>query len=119
MIKVGVIGFGFSATVFHLPLIDATDSFELVAISSSQATSVRDTFPNVQLFSSADELIQSPDVELVVITAPNDVHFSLTKLCLEQGKHVVLEKPMATTSREADKLVHLAKDKKTDFIGIS
>ena len=111
MIKVGVIGFGFSATVFHLPLIEATDSLELVAISSSQGASVRDAFPNVQVFSSADELIQSADVELAVITAPNDVHFSLAKFCLEQGKHVVLEKPMATTGREAAQLVHMAQDR--------
>ncbi|WP_263081321.1 oxidoreductase [Endozoicomonas sp. Mp262] len=111
MIKVGVIGFGFSATIFHLPLIEASDYFELVAISSSQTERVMSEYPDVEVFATPDKLISAPSVELVVITAPNDVHFPLARSCLEQGKHVVLEKPMATTAKEADTLVRLANHK--------
>ena len=57
---------------------------------------------------TVDDLIQQSDTELIVITAPNDVHYSLAKACLEQKKHVILEKPMVTSSSEACALLQLA-----------
>ena len=109
MIKVGMVGYGFSAKTFHLPLIEVSSDFELVAISSSQTEAVVEKYPEITLFPTAEELIQSSDSDIVVITAPNDVHFSLAKLALENGKHVILEKPMAATSDEAEQLGVLAK----------
>ena len=109
MIKVGVVGYGYSAQTFHLPLIESLESFELTAISSSQTETVREKYPTVSIFDTVHDLIVNSGVELVVITAPNDVHFPLAKLCLEHGIHVVLEKPMVTTSCEAEELTNFAK----------
>ena len=111
MLSVGVVGYGLSATAFHLPLIEASEQFELVAICSSQRDALRVKYPSVLIYSEAEELIKSTELDLVVITAPNHVHYSLTKLCLENSKHVVLEKPMTTTSLEAQELVELSKSK--------
>src|SRR5690606_38683033 len=58
-----------------------------------------------------EELIKDKNIELVVITAPNEVHYSLAKSALEKGKHVVLEKPMTNTIEEAEKLINLANAK--------
>lgn len=109
MIKVGVIGYGYSSRTFHLPLIEALESFRLTAISSSQAEVVQEKFPAVVIFNSAHDLVVKSGVDLVVITAPNDVHYSIAMECLEHGIHVVLEKPMVTTSSDAEKLVSFAK----------
>jgi scyllo-inositol 2-dehydrogenase (NADP+) len=109
MIKVGVIGYGYSAKTFHIPLITASESVELAAISSSQKETVEAKYPHVSIFETAHDLIINGNVELVVITAPNDVHYPLAKLCLENGINVILEKPMVTTSVEAEALVRLAK----------
>lgn len=111
MIKVGIIGYGYSASIFHLPLIESLEQFEIVAISSSRPEEVQSKYPFVSLYSTASDLIINSSAELIVITAPNDVHFSLAKSCLEHNKHVVLEKPMVTTSDEAKELVKLAKTK--------
>lgn len=109
MIKVGVIGYGYSATTFHLPLIVSSGSFELAAISSSQTELLRMKYPDVAIYDDAHALIANENLELIIITAPNHVHFSLAKLCLESGINVVLEKPMVTTSLQAEELVKLAK----------
>jgi len=111
MIKVGVIGFGNSARTFHIPFITTLDSLELVAISSSKKELVAEKHPQVSIFETAHDLILNGNLELVIITAPNNVHYELAKLCLENGINVVLEKPMVTTSLEAQELVALAKER--------
>ena len=107
-IKAGVIGYGYSSRTFHLPLIESSEQLEFSAISTSKPEEVKLKYPSVLVYSNANELIADSNIELVVIATPNDVHFRLAKLCLENGKHVVLEKPMVTTSSEAEKLIALA-----------
>ncbi len=109
MIRVGIIGYGYSANTFHIPLIQSIGSMLITAISSSKASAVKVSHPSVAIFNSAQELITSGSVDLVIITAPNQFHFPLAKLCLESGVHVVVEKPMVTTKKEAEELVLLAK----------
>ena len=110
MIKVGVIGYGYSAKTFHIPLIESSASFELVAISSSQTELLRMKYSAISLYDNAPALIAGADLDLIIITAPNNVHFSLAKLCLEKGINVVIEKPMVTTSLQAIELIQLAND---------
>ncbi len=111
MIKVGVIGCGFSAKTFHFPLIEASDVLQLSAISSSRRAAVAAEYPTVTVFDTPQALIASGEVELVVITAPNDVHYSLAKQCLQAGVHVVVEKPMVTSCAEAEDLLRLARER--------
>ncbi|WAJ68969.1 oxidoreductase [Catenovulum adriaticum] len=108
-IKIAVIGFGNSAKTFHLPFIRNNDAFELVAVSSSKEAEVAKACPNIKCYPDAETLIHQTQAQVVVITAPNHVHFSLAKLALEHNKHVILEKPMANTSAEAQQLVDIAK----------
>jgi scyllo-inositol 2-dehydrogenase (NADP+) len=109
MIKVGVIGCGYSAKTFHIPLITVSDSFELTAISSSQGQALKSQFPQVSVFDRAEDLIANADVNLVVITAPNNNHYPIAKKCLENGLNVIVEKPMVTNSAEAQELVNIAR----------
>lgn len=57
-----------------------------------------------------EEVVQAPDVELVLITTPMPEHGPIAKAALEAGKHVLTEKPMAVTLDEAVHLVQLAKN---------
>lgn len=111
MIKIGIIGYGFSAQTFHLPFIDSSESFELTAISSTKKEIVASKYPTAAIFDTATDLIHQADVDCIVITAPNDVHFPLAEACLLKGIHVILEKPMVTTSEEAIQLIELANEK--------
>lgn len=107
-IKTGVIGYGFSATTFHIPFVKTLPQFELSAISTSKVDTARADYPEAQVYVSADELISDPTLNLVIITAPNDVHFSLAKAALEAGKHVILEKPFVTNVQDGETLIALA-----------
>jgi len=111
MIKVGLIGYGYAAKTFHLPLIETSECLDFIAINTSQPDSVKKKYPDVSIFDRAEDLISSGLVDLIIITAPNHVHYSLAKLCLNNGAHVVIEKPMVTTSNEAKELQNLANEK--------
>lgn len=114
MIKVGIIGHGFSAQTFHLPFICASNCFEFTAISTRNPETI--TTQNTKgakplIFNTPEALITSKIIDLVVITAPNDVHFSLAQLCLKKNLHVIVEKPITVTLAEAEQLATLAKEK--------
>lgn len=115
MIRVGIIGYGFSATTFHIPFIQALPEFELSAICSSRPEAVRQDFTELDTFKSLEAMLDSGKVDMAVITSTNEHHYEMAKLCLERGVHVVLEKPMVTSSNEATALIELTQTKSAIF----
>ncbi|MDW6094342.1 oxidoreductase [Vibrio rhizosphaerae] len=109
-IKTAVIGYGYSAKTFHIPFLESLAEFEFCAISSRQHEAIAAQFPRVTCYDSAEKLIEQSDAELVIITAPNDVHFSLAKMALEHGKHVVVEKPFVTRAQDGETLIRIAQE---------
>jgi scyllo-inositol 2-dehydrogenase (NADP+) len=98
LIRVGLVGYGLAGSVFHAPLIRATERMRLVAVETSRRTP-----HSVQSF---DELVERSD--LVVVASPNTTHFPIAKQALEAGRHVVVDKPLTVTVPEADELIRLA-----------
>jgi scyllo-inositol 2-dehydrogenase (NADP+) len=108
-IRVGIVGFGFAAQTFHVPLISALpEEFEIIAVSSSKPEVVHSVLPQAQVFSSPQDLLAHPQVDAVVITAPNTLHYPLSREALAAGKHLVVEKPVTITSAEAEDLAAAA-----------
>ena len=60
------------------------------------------------LFNNVEQCLHNPDINAIHIATPNETHFGIAQEALTQNKHVLLEKPMALTSREAFKLARLA-----------
>ena len=111
-INVGIIGFGNSGQTFLAPFIAANPGFNLKKISTAdtaKAEKAKTVYPGAKVVSHADEIINDPDIDLVLIGSPNTSHLSLTRQALLAGKHVVVEKPFTVTSAEADELIALAK----------
>ncbi|WP_299491004.1 oxidoreductase [uncultured Shewanella sp.] len=110
-IKTAIVGYGFSAKTFHIPFITTSAEFVFHAVSSSKADILSQDWPQVQHYHTAADMIVNSDAELIIITAPNDVHYPLAKLALEHHKHVLIEKPFVTRSKEGEELIALAKEK--------
>ena len=112
--KVGLIGFSIGGHVFHAPFIASNPNLELYKVTArkeEQQKMLAERYPNAVGVLSADDIINDPEVDIVVVATSNDVHYSLTKQALEAGKHVVVEKPFTNTTAEADELIALAKSK--------
>lgn len=111
----GIIGYGLSAKIFHIPHLTSIPSFRLHGIVQRSPQPGNDAgadFPQAKAWCSADELFADSAVDVVVVTTPPDSHFALTRRALESGKHVVVEKPFVPTHAEAQELVALAAEKK-------
>ncbi|TDQ77825.1 Gfo/Idh/MocA family oxidoreductase [Sphingobacterium yanglingense] len=112
--KVGLIGFSIGGYVFHAPFIASNPNLELYKVTArkeEQQKMLAERYPNAIGVLSAEDIIQDPEVDIVVVATSNDVHYSLTKAALEAGKNVVVEKPFTNTTAEADELIALAKEK--------
>ncbi|WP_226676977.1 oxidoreductase [Rossellomorea aquimaris] len=109
-IKVGIAGYGFSGQSFHRPLLSHLEEFHIEAVLSSNEEKVLKDIEGATVVSTLDDLLQE-DIELVVITTPNHLHYSMIKQSLLAGKHVIVEKPFVTNSKEGEELLALAKEK--------
>lgn len=107
-IGVGLIGYGYAGSVFHAPLIGCVPGLRLAAVASGSPAKVKADWPDVPVDASPAGLLARPEVALVVIATPNHLHFDLARQALLAGKHVVVDKPFALASEEADELVRLA-----------
>jgi predicted dehydrogenase len=107
-IRVGIVGFGISATVFHAPFFVTMPEYELVAVLERTKNESQAKYPFVRVVRSMEELLADPSIDLIVITTPNETHFPYSKAALMAGKHVVVEKPFTNTVAEAKELVELA-----------
>lgn len=77
----------------------------------------RRRYPAVEFGTDAEEIFADASIELVLIATPTSTHFALAKKALEAGKHVFIEKPMASSVAEAEELCALArKHKKLLFV---
>ncbi len=110
-VRVGLIGYGFSSSTFHAPLLGVIEGFDITAVSSSKPELVGRKLPDAAVEISPSALIQRSDVDLIIITAPNEAHFPLAKEAIEAGKHVVVEKPFVLTFEEGTELIELARSK--------
>lgn len=113
--NVGIIGYGASAKIFHIPFIAVTPQLRLAAIvqrAPSEDSSASRHHPHLRHYNRVQELLADADIDLVIVTTPPDSHSALTKAALEAGKHVLTEKPFVPTAAEADQLATLARDKK-------
>ncbi|PWC33371.1 oxidoreductase [Azospirillum sp. TSO35-2] len=108
-LSVGLLGFGLAGSVFHAPLIRCEPRLRLSAVASSRVDDIRRAAPEAAAVASPDAIIGDPTIDLVVIATPNTSHAPLARAALLAGKHVVIDKPMATTAAEADELIDLAK----------
>jgi predicted dehydrogenase len=73
---------------------------------------VKARFPQAQLSGDIEPALKDPKVDAVVISTPTSTHYALVKLALAAGKHVLVEKPISTDSRQGAELVALAESSK-------
>ena len=106
-LKAGVIGVGHLGQ-HHTRLYASLPGSRLIGVvdqSAERARTIADRY-GVTVFRSIDDLL--PQVDVVSVAVPTSAHYGVVKVCLQAGKHVLVEKPIAVTPAEAQDLVHLA-----------
>jgi len=107
---VAVIGCGYWGMNYVRIFNELTES-RVVAVceqSPDRLKEVARRFPNVYLTTQVEDVISQPDVQGVVVCTEATSHFNVTRRLLLAGKHVLVEKPLTTTSAHSEKLIELA-----------
>ncbi|MEW2393754.1 Gfo/Idh/MocA family oxidoreductase [Streptomyces venezuelae] len=115
-LRVGLIGYGLAGSVFHAPLIAATEGLVLDTVVTSnperQAQARAEFGDDLRCAASADELWDRADeLDLIVIASPNKTHVALATAALKAGLPAVVDKPIAGTATEARELAALADER--------
>ncbi|MGT2924219.1 Gfo/Idh/MocA family oxidoreductase [Streptococcus caviae] len=111
MLNAAFIGNGKSTNRYHLPFLLKTNKFRVKTI---YARTIKDDWAKlagVHYTTNIDDVWQDDDLDLVIITTPNQWHYHYAKLALEHGHNVLLEKPFTEKPEEARELFQLAKEK--------
>lgn len=108
MLNVALCSYGMSGKVFHAPLITAEPRLKLHSILQRNEPTALVDYPQAKIVKSFDELINNPEIQLVVVNTPNEHHYPMTKAALLAGKHVVVEKPFTLSLSEGNELIALA-----------
>lgn len=82
----------------------------VVDASEDRRGFVQRMFPRATTLEGVDQALADPEVDAVIIATPAKTHFELAGLALRSGKHIFVEKPLATTVAEVDELAQCAKD---------
>lgn len=107
-VRVGVIGTGAIGGVHAENLMRRAIGATVVAvmdIDQDRAAEVAANCDGARVFSEAGDLIADPDVDAILVASTDATHADITIACLEAGKPVLCEKPLATTLDDADRVL--------------
>src|ERR1051326_6990632 len=108
--KVGVVGCGYWGPNLVRNLKQSSDCHLklLCDVSEQRLSHMRRLYPDLVTTTNFQEILNDREIEAVVIATPVRFHYEMAKACLNAGKHVFVEKPIARTVAEAEELVGLA-----------
>ena len=110
MINIGVVGYGYWGPNLVRNFSEAPGA-KVVAVSdsdSSRLAKVSSRYPTIKTTSDFSELLSDPGIDAVAIATPVSSHFDLALQSLRAGKHVLVEKPLASTSEQGERLINEA-----------
>lgn len=106
-LAVGLVGFGLAGRILHAPLILGA-GLRIAAVVTSQRQAVQSALPTARVVPDLESLLAIQPLDVVVIATPNELHVPQALSALRAGKHVVIDKPMALSTVEADTLIAAA-----------
>jgi len=112
-ITIGVIGYGYWGPNIVRNFF-SLDNCKVKSVADERAERLMiltKNFPSISGINNADDIMNDSTIDAVVIATPVFTHFVLAKKALENGKHVLIEKPMTSTVAESEELISLAEQK--------
>jgi predicted dehydrogenase len=110
----GVIGPGNIANTFAKAIAPSKKGKILAVASRSKerAAAFAKTYEIEKIYTDYEQMLADPEIDIIYIATPHNFHYQQAKMCLEAGKHVLVEKPCTVNAEQMRKLVELAESKK-------
>lgn len=109
-IGVGLIGYGLGGRAFHAPYVATTPGMILRAVVTRDPAKVQADRPGQRVVADVDALLSEPGIDLVIVSSPDALHADHALAALHAGKHVLVDKPFATTIADARRVAQAATD---------
>jgi len=113
-VRIGIVGLGRVATATHIPVLKQLEEVEITACAETnkdRVARVKEILSLPHVFQDYHEMYRSKIVDAVYVCVPPHIHYDATISALENGIHVLCEKPMGRNLREAIEMTSLAKEK--------
>ncbi len=113
MHKIGIIGFG-KMGMLHGALLNGSGWGKVVAIcdkSFAMRVGFKKVYPDAHMYKDARKMVEKEDLDIVIVTTPTFNHMESALLALNNNCHVFIEKPLAITSAQAEKINEAAEEK--------
>lgn len=121
--KIAVIGLGGVAQLVHLPILSKINSVDIVGVSELSKTrlkTVAEKFNIKERFTDFQEMIEKVEFDAAIISTPTNTHKDIAVELLNNGKHVLIEKPIALNYEEAKEIDDAAKkNKRKAMVGMN
>ena len=106
----GILGYGKIAPVFIESLNQLSTEKIVAAATRSGAERVKSELPGVKVYTNYEELYKDPEVDIIYISTTHNFHAEQSIRALENGKHVLCEKPIGTTLSETSAIIKAAQE---------
>lgn len=117
-INVGLIGFGYWGPnlVRNFSLTDNCQVKMVADFRFDRISNINRLYPGIEITTDPFDIINNNDIDAVIIATPVFTHFELAEAALNNGKHVLVEKPMTSTTKQAEILLNIAEQKKLNLM---
>src|SRR5579872_1140672 len=114
MLKMGIIGYGYWGPNLVRNFQEAPESQVLMVadLKPENLAKVQKRYPNVQTTTQVEDILTNPAIDAIAIATPVLTHYELGLRALHMGKHVFMEKPLASNTQQALELVREAEKRK-------
>lgn len=99
-----------SGRIFHAPFIHTHPGFTLKGIVERNQKKSQAIYPDIISYNSPDELLNDPEIELIIVNTPNNLHVEQSIAAMRAGKHVLVEKPAAATAAQVKELFDVSRE---------
>lgn len=108
-IVTALLAYGMSGKLFHAPFISTHKGFSFKGVLEHNTKRVIADYPGVKSYDTLKEVLDDPEIELVIVNTPSNTHVDYGRQALLAGKHILVEKPFAPTSKEAIEIFELGR----------
>lgn len=108
-IRIGIVGHGFMGHE-HEKMLTKMEGIRVVGFSDIDQKQLEDVQEGLKRYASNDELMNDPEVDVVLIAANNNQHYDLVVQAAKAGKDIICEKPVAMTTEELDRMIAVTKE---------
>lgn len=110
MINFAIVGMGHIANK-HIEAIEKAENANLFAICDTNPARLDMDLPNVKKYTDLQKMLEeNPEIHVVNICVPSGLHARLTKIVAENGRHIIVEKPMSLKLQDAEDMIQYAND---------